>query len=800
MQDIRPRLIELKYLPPHLILRGLRNLILSLQSHYLDQFETDSIQLTLDIKALSKEKFSLPWGTLRNWWWLKPTYSPDYPLPENPKGVRDDIKRNFSHCTPDQMTLLLTIQSLSFIADQREKFVTERTLKGMVPTYVENTIKRTLVQQCLNYVTWVEGISTKFDDPALKLGFKSDSPKPREVALWSELILLWVSISYLIGSILAPGSNRMLGQKAGAILLTSLSLTTTALIIFMAFSSEFNPKEVVGISNWFSLEAGDILWTLGIDSFTLTILIAVSLVGSFVAVYSAWYMSRDPGVLRFLALVLLFVHFMIWLVQANTLAILFLGWEGIGVTSFLLVSFWSTRGLAIQAGIQAFLINRMGDMLLILSLVVLVTSTGSWSLPLLSELSMLDEGINLEMGLCLLLGGAIGKSAQVGLHAWLPNAIEAPTPVSALIHAATLVTAGVYLIARLGPSLMKTESAGYVCLIGGTSIVFAGLIGLSQTDFKRVIAFSTISQVGYIVLGCGLGLFQMSVFILFTHAFYKALLFLGAGAVIHATADIQDVRILGAEGAFLPSTKVMFIAASLSLGASPYTSGDFSKDVLIELSAGTQMSSKNTMWIVSVMAAGLTATYTGRLIRLVFIAEPRGVAPTPQHDLPIGLSALLGILVVCSAAGGYIGSTAFELSLLSSIADFPHTSVTWALEYQTSSFSLTLPLLCGVIGLFVGTGDPGLLDSGKSSNSRWISASRSLGGWEHTVNTLISRPIIHLARRAHKYQDSGIVELAGPTGLASSIYSSSLGFLSVGLHLLISVFILSLVIPALLNL
>jgi NADH-quinone oxidoreductase subunit L len=209
------------------------------------------------------------------------------------------------------------------------------------------------------------------------------------------------------------------------------------------------------------------------------------------------------------------------------------------------------------------------------------------------EIVELGNTTYLTAGVYLILGGAMGKSAQVGLHAWLPNAIEAPTPVSALIHAATLITAGVFLVCRLSACFMETEGALYICLVGAFSLIFAGLIGLSQTDFKRVIAFSTMSQVGYIILGCGIGAFQASVFILFTHAFYKALLFLGAGAIIHATSNIQDTRSIGGLGIFVPVTKALFIAASLSLGASPFSSGDFSKDVLIELMSCTQLASKN---------------------------------------------------------------------------------------------------------------------------------------------------------------------------------------------------------------
>ena len=611
---------------------------------------------------------------------------------------------------------------------------------------------------------------------------------------------LLLGLNYLLAGVLAPGVSRLLGQKAGTVVLTILSLITSVAVIVIAYVTAFDPHMVIGNVNWFSLEATDVLWALTLDSLTLTILLAVTLVGTFVTSYSTWYIARDPSMLRFLALVLVFVHFMVWLVLAKSLALLFLGWEGVGVASFLLVSFWSTRNLAVQASIQAFLINRVGDMLLILALTIFIISTGSWDLLTLTELTLLGETTSLELGLWLLIGGAIGKSAQIGLHAWLPNAIEAPTPVSALIHAATLVTAGVYIIARLGPLLLKTGNPVYVCFIGGTSVIFAGLIGLSQTDFKRVIAFSTISQVGYIVLGCGVGAIQASIFILFTHAFYKALLFLGAGAVIHATADIQDIRLLGSEGAYLPATKTMLIAASLSLGASPFTSGDFSKDVLIELVAGTQISSKSAMWILTVGATGLTAAYTGRLCRLVLTAEPQGVAPSPEHDIPPSLIMILSILICLSVSGGWIGGSIYELGLLSSLADYPHTSVIWVLEHQTSPFSLILPVICGAVGLLAGTGSPSLLDPGTVSGSSMANVSRALGGWESATQTLLIFPILRTTAWIQKYQNSGALELTGPTGLANTIYSSAFNRSNGDLRLTIWTYVLVLILPSVLNL
>ena len=247
-----------------------------------------------------------------------------------------------------------------------------------------------------------------------------------------------------------------------------------------------------------------------------------------------------------------------------------------------------------------------------------------------------------------------------------------------------------------------------------------------------MIAFSTISQVGYIVIGCGVGAFQASIFMLYTHAFYKSLLFLGAGAVIHATANIQDTRSIGGEGIYLPVTKVLFLAASLALGASPFTSGDFSKDVLIELVSSSQFSSKNIFWMVAVGGTALTATYSGRLLRLVFAAEIRGSLPTPQHDLPFFVATALCLLASFSVAGGFLIAGVFELGLLVSLADTPGTSTIMAVEYQVLSHIILIPLLCGGMGLLAGAGNPGttcILPSRRTcAYSSVVVASRTLGG------------------------------------------------------------------------
>lgn len=278
----------------------------------------------------------------------------------------------------------------------------------------------------------------------------------------------------------------------------------------------------------------------------------------------------------FLALVQGFVFFMAVLLLGDSTSCMFLGWEGIGVVSFMLIAFWQTRALAAQAAIHGFVANRAGDLFFILVLVGTISSCATVDLT-----SPLDPGSIVQPYISfLLLGGAAGKSAQLGLHSWLPLAIEAPTPISALIHAATLVTAGVYLLVRLLP--LTPGGGDGILLVSAATLLLAGLTGLAQTDLKRTIAFSTCSQVAYMILGVGNGSPSMGMFLLFTHALYKALLFISAGVVIHAAGNVQDIRLMGGNALVLPLSKEFFGGASLSLCAFPHTAGDFSKDLLVE--------------------------------------------------------------------------------------------------------------------------------------------------------------------------------------------------------------------------
>ncbi len=322
-------------------------------------------------------------------------------------------------------------------------------------------------------------------------------------------------------------------------------------------------------------------------------LVVVTTVSSLVHLYSFGYMSHDPAKAKFFAYLSLFTFAMLMLVTADNLVQMFFGWEGVGLASYLLIGFWSDRPSANAASIKAFVVNRVGDFGFLLGIFTLFALTGAVNLdavfasgPVLADLTFNFLGIEipaLELACVLLFIGAMGKSAQLGLHTWLPDAMEGPTPVSALIHAATMVTAGVFMVARMSPLFEFAPNAlAIVAFIGATTAMFAATIGCAQNDIKRVIAYSTCSQLGYMFAALGMGAYGFAIFHLFTHAFFKALLFLGAGSVIHAMHDEQDMRRMGGLWKKIPFTYAGMVIGSLALTGFPLTAGYFSKDLIIE--------------------------------------------------------------------------------------------------------------------------------------------------------------------------------------------------------------------------
>src|SRR5215212_11798158 len=361
----------------------------------------------------------------------------------------------------------------------------------------------------------------------------------------------------LIGFLIAGGFGRRIGVRASELVTTSF-LFVAALLSWIAFFRVGLGAGAtrVQVANW--MTSGDLAvdWAFRIDTLTVVMLIVVTTVSALVHVYSVGYMAEDPSIPRFMSYLSLFTFFMLMLVTADNFVQLFFGWEGVGLSSYLLIGFWYDRSTANDASIKAFIVNRVGDFGFALGIFAVFVIFGSLDFDVVfakapeavgTTINFLGWQVSsLELACILLFVGAMGKSAQIGLHTWLPDAMEGPTPVSALIHAATMVTAGVFLVVRLSPMFEYAPDAlAVVGVIGGTTAIFAASIGMAQNDIKRVIAYSTCSQLGYMFFAAGVSAYTAAMFHLFTHAFFKALLFLGAGSVIHAMAGEQDMRRMG---------------------------------------------------------------------------------------------------------------------------------------------------------------------------------------------------------------------------------------------------------------
>src|SRR3954449_6953312 len=398
----------------------------------------------------------------------------------------------------------------------------------------------------------------------------------------------------LIGFLIAGAFGRRIGARASEIVTTSF-LFVAAFLSWIAFLRVgFGSGATrVQVANW--MTSGDLVvdWAFRIDTLTAVMLVVVTTVSALVHLYSMGYMHEDPHRPRFFAYLSLFTFAMLMLVTADNLVQMFFGWEGVGLASYLLIGFWYEKPSANAAAMKAFIVNRVGDFGYALGIFLVFVLFGAVAFegifPRVGELSnstfrfLGHDWHALTLACLLLFMGAMGKSAQVPLHTWLPDAMEGPTPVSALIHAATMVTAGVFMVARLSPLFEAAPVAlSAVTIVGGFTAIFAATIGLVQNDIKRVIAYSTCSQLGYMFVGLGVGAYGAGVFHLFTHAFFKALLFLGPGSVIHAMHHEQDIRNMGALRRSIPFTTAMMAVGTLALTGFPFTAGYYSKDAIIE--------------------------------------------------------------------------------------------------------------------------------------------------------------------------------------------------------------------------
>ena len=512
-----------------------------------------------------------------------------------------------------------------------------------------------------------------------------------------------------------PAEPAAAGSRISEIITTAFLLISAALSWVALIDVGFLHHDTrVQLFNWIS--SGDLVvnWVLRVDTLTAVMLVVVTTVSSLVHLYSIGYMHEDPNRPRFMAYLSLFTFAMLMLVTADNLVQLFFGWEGVGLASYLLIGFWFYKPSANAAAIKAFVVNRVGDFGFALGIFAIFMLVGSTDFEMIfaSAPGLVGKSINffgwkadaLTLTCLLLFMGAMGKSAQFLLHTWLPDAMEGPTPVSALIHAATMVTAGVFMVARLSPLFELAPNAqAFVMLIGATTAFFAATIGLVQNDIKRIIAYSTCSQLGYMFVAMGAGAYSVGMFHLFTHAFFKALLFLGAGSVIHAMHHEQDIRNMGGLKDRIPFTYIAMVIGTLALTGFPLTAGYFSKDAIIESAFVAHNPFALYGFLCTVAAAGLTSFYSWRLIFKTFHGAPHDQAHhDAAHDSPYTMLIPLGVLAAGSILAGFPFKELFaghgvEEFFRESLKQNPHIIEEMHHIPETIAFTPTLMMILGFL-------------------------------------------------------------------------------------------------------
>ena len=609
----------------------------------------------------------------------------------------------------------------------------------------------------------------------------------------------------ILGSIISGFFGRKVGVMGSQLITCGCVIITTIISMLAFIEVGLNSIPVtIHLFRWIDAESLSVSWAFNFDSLTVSMLIPVLIVSSLVHVYSIGYMGHDPHNQRFFSYLSLFTFMMIILVTANNFLLMFVGWEGVGVCSYLLVSFWFTRIAANQSSLSAFLTNRVGDCFLTIGMFAIIWSFGNLNYYTVFSLSpYYNENIIIIIGICLLIG-AMAKSSQVGLHVWLPMAMEGPTPVSALIHAATMVTAGVYLLMRSSPLIEYSSTVLILCLwVGAITTVFSSLIGLFQQDIKKVIAYSTMSQLGMMVIAVGLSSYNVALFHLVNHAFYKGLLFLGAGAVIHAVADNQDFRKYGGLKKYLPLSYSVMLIASLSLVAFPFMTGFYSKDFILESAYGQYDMHGITIYYIATIGAMFTTLYSSKVLHLTFIADPNGpiinyksssLGGKPAHEGDIYMSMPLIILAIFSIFFGYITKDIFiglGSNFFSDNALFIHPSHEIMLDtefsvpiiYKLIPFILTILLL--LVYFFITELYPLVLIGFKFSIFGY-----NLFGFlnqrfavEMYYNKYVSGIVLKLGGQTSKQMDKGIIEKFGPYGMQEKALgiSRSINNLSTGI-------------------
>jgi NADH-quinone oxidoreductase subunit L len=464
--------------------------------------------------------------------------------------------------------------------------------------------------------------------------------------------------------------NGLFGKKwpksaVNSVALGSVSLVFIAVAELVREFLQLSPAQIPWVRNYFTwMTAGPfrVNFSLQVDQLTIVMLLTVSFVGMLIHIYSTGYMEHEGGYYRFFSYLNLFMFFMLTLVLAANIVVMFVGWEGVGLCSYLLIGFWFLKKSAADAGKKAFIVTRLGDFGFTVGILLLFWTFKSVDFTaIFARVAESPVDVGVLTSICLLLfTGAIGKSAQLPLYVWLPDAMEGPTPVSALIHAATMVTAGVYMVARMNPLFSRAPIAMLaVAIVGAVTAFYAATIGLVQTDIKKVLAYSTVSQLGYMFLGCGVGAYAAGIFHLMTHAFFKGLLFLAAGSVIHAMGGEQDMRQMGGLRKKIPVTYWTMFIATFAIAGFPPFAGFFSKDEIL-YSAYAGPYANRTLYVVGLLAALLTSFYMFRLVFLTFFGAPRyDEKKIHVHESPKNMLVPLVILAILATVGGWFAAPKF---------------------------------------------------------------------------------------------------------------------------------------------
>ncbi len=679
-------------------------------------------------------------------------------------------------------------------------------------------------------------------DPFVVLFFECQAPPSGPVGKMSNiknskvknqksanLMYLLIITLPLLGSLTSGLFGRFLGSRGAAVITTTCVILSSILSCIAFYEVALGASTCfLSVAPWIKSEMFDASWGFLFDSLTVVMLIVVTFVSSLVHLYSISYMLHDPHSPRFMCYLSIFTFFMLMLVTGDNFIQLFLGWEGVGLASYLLINFWFTRLQANKAAIKAMLVNRVGDFGLALGIMgcFSIYQTVDFSVifacaSVTSSPNHLFLFCNTEVHaitlICILLFiGAVGKSAQIGLHTWLPDAMEGPTPVSALIHAATMVTAGVFMIARCSPLFEYSPNALIIIAFAGAmTSFFAATTGIMQNDLKRVIAYSTCSQLGYMIFACGISNYSVGVFHLMNHAFFKALLFLSAGSVIHAMSDEQDMRKMGGLSLTLPFTYSMMLIGSLSLIGFPFLTGFYSKDVILELAyTKYTISGSIAFWLGSISVL-FTSYYSFRLLFLTFLSSTNGFKRNIAscHDAPLIMAIPLILLAFGSIFVGYLAKD-MMIGLgthfwANSISFGPQNELLCESEFSTPTIIRFLPLIfssCGAfIAYYVHFWSIRFFYKVKTSNFGQLIYSFLNKRWffDKIYNDFIVRPSLWFGYEvSFKTLDKGVFEILGPTGisstlrqLASDISKIQTGFVAhyafvmlIGLTVLISIF------------